>query len=181
MATGGLSTSNGENNMPAIPNPRQEHPLTARRDGGHSAWVGYATCAWTALFAAPHIWWALGNPFAFPGGEASYRVFMSATWRIVFDWVVVLLCIIGFGVALALVRPWGRRLPRWPLQAAAWTASALLTLRGVGGVAVDGLTDLEHPFRPFWTVGFVVGGLLFGGVAWRAQHALRRHAADPDV
>jgi hypothetical protein len=132
-------------------------------------WVGYATCVWTVVFGAPHIWWALGNPFAFPGGDAGYRVFVSATWRIVFDWVVVLLCAIGFGVALALVSPWGRRLPKRPLLAAAWTASAMLTLRGVAGVAVDGLSDVEFPMRPVFTVAFVIGGLLFGGVAWRAQ------------
>ena len=144
-------------------------------------WISYAACVWAVLFAAPHIWWALGNPFAFPGGEPSYRVFMSATWRIVFDWVVVLLSFISFGVALALVRPWGRTIPQWPLRAAAWTASAILTLRGAGGLAVDGLTDLEDPSRPIWTVGFVVGGLLFGGVAWRAHRARRRHTADLDV
>jgi hypothetical protein len=140
--------------------------------GSHqTSWLGYATCAWTALFGAPHVWWALGNSFAFPGGEASYRIFMSATWRIVFDWVVVLLSATGFGVALALVRPWGRTLPRWPLNAAAWTASAVLLVRGVAGLAVDGLTDLEDPSRPIWTVGFVVGGLLFGSLAWRAHQA----------
>ena len=155
--------------------------LTARHDGLRSAWVGYATCAWTALFAAPHIWWALGHPFAFPGGERSYRVFMSATWRIVFDWVVVLLSLIGFGVALALVRPWGRKIAQWPLHAAAWTACAILSLRGAGGLAVDGLTNLDDPSRPIWTVGFVVGGLLFGGVAWRARRARRRPTADLDV
>jgi len=156
--------------IPAAPSPEQEHPLTPRGGGLPSAWVGYATCAWTVVFGAPHIWWALGNPFAFPGGDVSYQVFVSATWRIVFDWIVVLLCAIGFGVALALVRPWGRRLPQRPLLAAAWTASAMLTLRGVAGVAVDGLRDVEFPMRPLFTVAFVVGGLLFGGVAWRAQH-----------
>jgi hypothetical protein len=113
------------------------------------------------------------------GGEASYRIFVSATWRIVFDWVVVVLSFLGFGVALALVRPWGRTLPQRPLQAAAWTAAAILTLRGVAGVAVDGLRDLESPIRPVWTMAFVVGGLLFGGVAWRARQ--RRHAANPSV
>ena len=155
--------------------------MTARREGLRSAWVGYATCVWAALFGAPHIWWALGNPFAFPGGEASYQVFMSATWRIVFDWVVVLLSFIGFGVALALVRPWGRTIPQWPLNAAAWTASAILTVRGVAGLVVDGLTDLEDPSRPVWTVGFVVGGLLFGSVAWQAHRARHGPMAEPGV
>ena len=97
-------------------------------------------------------------------------MFFSATWRIVFDWVVVLLCAVGFGVALALIRPWGRRLPRQLLLAAAWTATAMLTLRGVAGVAVDGLIDVEFPMRPVFTVAFVVGGLLFAGLAVSAGH-----------
>jgi hypothetical protein len=136
-----------------------------------SVWLGYATCAWTVLFAAPHVWWALGYPLAFPGGEASYRVFVSATWRIVFDWIVVLLCLLGFGIALALVRAWGRMLPQRLLHVAASAAAALLTLRGLGGVAVDGLRDVESPIRPVWTISFVVGGLLFGALAWRVRRA----------
>jgi hypothetical protein len=142
------------------------------RAGGHrlrSAWVNYAACGWSVLFATPHVWWALGHPLGFPGGEASYRVFVSAGWRIVFDWVVVLLSLVGFGIALALVRPWGRLLPQRPLQTGAWTAAVLLTLRGVAGIVVDGLRDLESPIRPVWTIAFAVGGLLFGGVAWRAR------------
>jgi hypothetical protein len=124
------------------------------------------------------VWWALGNPLAFPGGEASYRVFMSASWRIVFDWTVVLLSLVALGVALALVRPWGRNLPQRPLHIAAWTAAVILTLRGVAGIAVDGLRDLESPIRPIWTVGFALGGFLFGGVAWRAHVGQRRRAGD---
>jgi len=140
----------------------------------HAAWLGYATCVWTVLFAVPHVWWALGYSFAFPGGDVSYRVFVSATWRIVFDWIVVLLCLVGFGIALALVRPWGQMVPQRLLRVGAWVAAGLLTLRGVAGVAVDGLRDVESPIRPVWTVSFVVGGLLFGALAWRARHAQPR-------
>lgn len=141
--------------------------MKAARNRLGSPWIGYATCLWTVMFAAPHIWWALGNPFAFPGGEASYRVFVSATWRVVFDWIVVFLSFVGFGVALALVRPWGQLLPQWPLVTAAWIAAVILTLRGIAGLAVDGLV------RPMWTFGFLVGGLLFC-VAWGALRVRSR-------
>ena len=147
--------------------------MTAPRNRLCSPWIGYVTCAWTALFAAPHIWWALGSPFAFPGGDASYRLFMSATWRIVYDWVVVLLSFTGFGVALALVHPWGRTLPQRPFHVAAWIASAILTLREGAGLAVDGLV------KPFWTLAFLLGGLLFGAVAWRAHRCRQGRTADP--
>jgi len=44
-----------------------------------SRWVNYAACLWAALFAAPHIWWALGFPAGFPGGVANHRLMMT-TW-----------------------------------------------------------------------------------------------------
>jgi hypothetical protein len=45
----------------------------------------------------------------------------------------------------------------------AWIASAMLTLRGVAGLIVDGTSD------PVWWPIFLVGGILFGGVAWIAR------------
>jgi len=88
---------------------------------------------------------------------------MSATWRIAYDWVVVFLSVTGFCVALALVRPWGRALPQRLLHALAWMAFGVLTLRGVAGLVADGLAD------PIWSPGFLLGGLLFGGLAWRSH------------
>jgi hypothetical protein len=123
-------------------------------------WIGYAACAWAVLFGAPHLWWALGIPAGFPGGEASYHRFMSSTWRYVYDVVVVGLSVAGFLVALELMRGSGRG-ARWRIsRAAAWTASAALTLRGVAGMVVDGASD------PVWWPTFLIGGILFGALAW---------------
>ena len=141
--------------------------MTAPRKPLGLAWIGYATCAWTVLFAAPHVWWGLGIPLGFPGGEAGYQHFMSATWRIVYDWVVVFLSLTGCGVALALVRPWGRTLPQRPLQVLAWMAFGVLTLRGAAGLVADGLAD------PIWSPSFLLGGLLFGGLAWQAHRMVQ--------
>ncbi|MGH7571386.1 MAG: DUF3995 domain-containing protein [Gemmatimonadota bacterium] len=126
------------------------------------AWVNYLACVWAALFAAPHIWWALGIPAGFPGGTDNHRLLMTIHWRYWFDVGVVLLSITAMAIALALVRPWGAALPRWMLRAAAWVASGMLGLRGLAGLIVDGWSD------PVWWPTFLTGGVLFGSVAWLA-------------
>jgi hypothetical protein len=84
---------------------------------------------------------------------------MITTWRYYFDLAVILLCMLALFVALALIRPWGRIIPRWILRAMAWIAFGMLTLRGVAGLIYDGLSD------PIWWPTFLVGGIVFGGVA----------------
>lgn len=138
-------------------------------------WINYAACLWALLFAAPHIWWALGFPAGFPGGLARGRAnhhLMMTTWRYYFDVFVIFLSFLAFFVALALVRTWGQTIPRRILRTMAWIASAMLTLRGVAGLVVDGTND------PVWWPTFLVGGILFGIVAWAARRPGR--PADPE-
>ncbi|WP_420125297.1 hypothetical protein [Longimicrobium sp.] len=125
-------------------------------------WVSYAACTWAVLFAAPHVWWALGIPAGFPGGEASYHRFMGSTWRYVYDLVVVALGGVGVVVALTLRAPGGAG--RWRgARGAAVAASVALTLRGVAGAIVDGASD------PVWWPTFLLGGILYGSLAWLAR------------
>lgn len=131
----------------------------------HVRWISYAACAWAVSFAAPHIWWALGIPAGFPGGKESYRFFMSSAWRVSYDVVVILLSLLAFVVALTLLRPPGLVVRRWIPQTAAWMACGMLSLRGVAGMIVDGRSD------PVWWPTFLLGGILFGGVAWSARRS----------
>jgi hypothetical protein len=130
-------------------------------------WINYAAGLWALLFAAPHVWWALGFPFGFPGGlargQANHQLMMT-TWRYYFDVAVIFLSLLAIFVALAPIRTWGRNIPRWILRTMAWIASAILTLRGVAGLVVDGTRD------PVWWPTFLLGGILFGCVAWVARH-----------
>ena len=123
-----------------------------------SRWINYAACVWAIAFGAPHLWWALGISAGFPGGPASYRFFMSSSWRYAFDVVVVLLSAVAIFVAVALLRP-----RSWLPRIAAWIACIMLTFRGIGGMAVDGASD------PIWWPLFLTGGLLFGSVACFAR------------
>ena len=121
-------------------------------------WVYYAACAWALCFGAPHTWWALGWPFGFPGGPANHHLLMASWWRYLYDVLVILLSILGAGVALALRPPASTRFQRM-FTAMAWIAAALLTVRGVAGLIVDGRAD------PIWWPTFLAGGLLFGTIA----------------
>lgn len=123
--------------------------------------ITYAACIWSLAFATPHVWWALGIPAGFPGGEANHRLMMTSAWRYTFDVVVILLSALAAFVALALLKPphGARRIPR----AAAWIACGMLSLRGIAGLIVDGASD------PVWWPTFLLGGILLGAVAWLAR------------
>src|SRR4029434_6823526 len=88
-------------------------------------WINYAACLWALLFAAPHVWWALGFPAGFPGGLARGRAnhqLMMTTWRYYFDVAVIFLSLLAIFVALALIRTWGRIIPLWILPTMALLA-----------------------------------------------------------
>jgi hypothetical protein len=126
-------------------------------------WITWASCAWAILFAAPHTWWALGNSAGFPGGEANHQLMMRSAWRYAYDVIVIALSVLAVLIALKLLRPPHQLRRRWIPYSAAWIACGMLTLRGVAGMVVDGSSD------PIWWPTFLVGGILFGAVAWLAR------------
>lgn len=83
---------------------------------------------------------------------------MASWWRYLYDIIVILLSLLGAVVALALRPPTQARLRR-VLRSMAWIAAAILTVRGVAGLVVDGTAD------PVWWPTFLAGGLLFGRIA----------------
>ena len=140
--------------------PRRESRVTLRA----SAWTGYSACAWTLLFAAPHVWWALGIPAGFPGGDDAYDAAMSSVWFLRYNLLVVFLCAVGFLVVLAIVTPLRRVAPHRVLLTLPWLGAAVLTARGVVGLVADGTSDLV------WWPAFLLGGVLYGMTAWRHRH-----------
>jgi hypothetical protein len=123
-------------------------------------WLGYSASAWAVLFAAPHVWWALGAPAGFPGGEASYRTFMSSRWLYFYNLAVIALCIAAVVLTLKLIHSSGEAPRRHAMRTAIWLGSGALLIRGIAGLVVDGASD------PVWWPTFLVGGVLFGVVAW---------------
>ena len=129
-------------------------------------WAGYFACAWTLLFAAPHVWCALGIPTGFPGGDIAYRAAMSSVWFVRYNLFVVVLSAARLLVVLASVMPLGRAVPRRLLPSLAWLGAVVLTARGIAGLVADGLSDLV------WWPAFLLGGVLYGMVAWHHQRGL---------
>lgn len=153
----------------------------ARATGANRApkvWPGYAAAALVLPYPALKVYWAMGGELARQAvGPVSHEGF-PVMELVVFG--------VAGGIALALVQPWGRFLPRWMLLAAGWTATGVLlsmgALAGLGALA-QAMGVVNGPVRftdGGWIVAFVYGtwlllGLAFGaatlGYQWRAQPA----------
>ncbi|MFL6129415.1 MAG: DUF3995 domain-containing protein [Mycobacteriales bacterium] len=154
----------------AGPGPVRDRPVPAA-----PAWPAYAAAAWMAFFGLVHGYWAVGGGLALPAG---FSVRDSAAFLVV-DLVAIPLCAVGALLALALLRPAGRRLPRRPLLALAWATTALLVghalpamvvLAGLAlGVVAGELTERDRLtlflYEPYW----LLGGVLFGLATLAAQ------------
>lgn len=94
-------------------------------------------------------------------------------------WGVGIAKVLAGLLALALVQPWGRAVPRWMMLAAGWGGATVLTLYGgvlvavealvVGGIIVpsgpvDWLALRWHLY--LWDPWFLLWGVLLGVAAW---------------
>lgn len=157
-------------------------------------WAGYAACVLAFGHAAVSFYWAWGGTAGLStlGGEleamgrAGSLTLMAAVWG-----VGVAKVFAGL-LALALVRPWGRKLPRWALLAAGWGGAFLLTLYGgvlvavealvVGGIVVpSGTVDWFalrwHLF--VWDPWFFLWGVCLGAAAWYFTRGPRKGGSVP--
>ena len=157
--------------------------------GGHRA--AYLACAWALAFAAVSAYWALGGEV---GGEtiaADVEAVPLANEPAVVWGTAGAKALAGL-LALALVRPWGRALPRRALLAAAWAAGALLTLYGAANAVDHGRMVAGTRATPeilgeraarwhllLWDPVWLLGGLLFLAAAWSYQRRSRRETARP--
>jgi hypothetical protein len=139
------------------------------------SWAGYGAALWALIFAVLHVVWATGW-YVGLNEELSRQAFQQR-WFLIYDLVVAGLCALAVWVALALVQPWGRRLPRLLVGGLAWCGTALLVLRGGAGavqtayVLATGRSILVV-YR-LWEVWFCVGAILFGLSTWRFWRASR--------
>ncbi len=140
-------------------------------------WPAFAACTWAGAFAAVHLYWGLGGSSGLPPG----RSVSDNTALFVINLVAIPLCLIGALLALALVQPWGRRLPRRWLLVASWSTCALFIVHSLPAIAQGALLVLgphddalsaEERFslflyEPYW----FAGGVLFGLAALNFQRA----------
>jgi hypothetical protein len=161
-------------------------PITRPRA---TAWAAYAACALALLSAVPSFYWALGGTAGLDtvGGAIEELGRAHDPRGVALGAAAGVLKVAGGLLALALVRPWGRAVPRWLLLGAAWAASMVLTAYGGLLVAVGTLvlTGVLRPAGPvdrtalrwhvmLWDLWFLVWGLLLGVAAWHAVRPGRR-------
>ena len=104
-------------------------------------------------------------------------------------WLSAVLKVLSGIVVLALVQPWGRRIPRWLLLLLAWGAGTLVFVHGglflgVGLLAMTGVirvstpATLLHWYTFLWGPWWLLGGSLFLVAAWSAVRRAPHRLAD---
>ncbi|MCX2729091.1 DUF3995 domain-containing protein [Saccharopolyspora sp. NFXS83] len=140
---------------------------TGKRTWGVVASHGAA--AWSVVFGLVHVYWLAGGGVGLPPGTS----LASNLPLLIIDVVAIPLCALAALVALAPIRPWGSRVPRWLLHAAVWGVAALLVVHALpsvvdwlllasGRLAVADLDPMARFVTLLYEPVFLTGGLLFG-------------------
>jgi hypothetical protein len=139
-------------------------------------WAGYAAAVWAALFALVSLYWAAGGTAGADtiGDAITDPALAREAGMVAFLWATVLLKALAAALALALVQPWGRLVPRPLVVAGGWVAASIMILWGGAlwiqhGLMEAGVVGMPESmdstairwhvalWDPFW----LVGGLLF--------------------
>ncbi len=138
-------------------------------DRHYSPWLAYGAASWALIFALFHSVWATGWYIGLDR-ELARKAF-AQPWFLAYDLAVAVMCLVAACVAMALVRPWGRRVPRWALGALGWGGTGLLMWRAIGSIVqlLYQLATGSFVARAMllWEVWFYVGAILFGLSTWR--------------
>jgi hypothetical protein len=158
--------------------------------------AGGAAFAWAVVFALMSRYWAASGSFG--GGKLGIEIDRLAHERnasfVAGLWAAFALKTLAAGLALALVAPWGRRLPRRLLLVLGGATGAGITLYALANLVQHALMatgaistpDALGPdalpwhlalWDPFW----LLGGLLFLIAAAPVRDARRPPRVEPEV
>ena len=144
--------------------------MTTDRHPFRDSWVAYAAALWSAIFAVFHIIWAAGWYPLLADPEQS-RIAFAVPWKWWFDVIVAGICVAAVPIALALVMPWGRRVPHRLIITLAAIGAALLVLRSTASLIQIGYFIATGQFRfaaiGIWEPWFYLGAILFSLSTWR--------------
>ncbi|MGW7492221.1 hypothetical protein [Streptomyces sp. NPDC054786] len=122
------------------------HTDPARALRRRTACWAYAAFGWLVASFLWHLWMGIDYRSAM-GTRATVPV-----WGfLAYDGLITAMSAAGAALALATVRPWGRRLPPWTVRLPLWFGAALLVVRGVPGL-VENLTMLTG-LTPYGLLG----------------------------
>src|SRR5215469_4698953 len=158
---------------------KAHNEMTTANPSRWAVWVSYGACGWAFLFAALSFYWALGGT---AGADTISPAIVQLArthvpWIFAALWITAIIKVFSGFVALALVRPWGSRVPRWVLLILAWGAGTLLFVHGglyfvVGVLALSGAISVRTPetvlhwYTFLWGPWWLLGGILFLIAAW---------------
>lgn len=141
-----------------------------------ATWPAYAAAVWSFVFAAMSFYWALGGTIGIDTLAESIKEKASTEDQgfLALTWATGVLKVAGGFVALALVHPWGRRIPRKLLLFAAWGGGIFIILyEGASFIEAAlievGLLDVPESMGAtavrwslyFWRPWWLLGGFLF--------------------
>jgi hypothetical protein len=144
-------------------------------------WAGYAAATWAFLFAAMSFYWALGGRLGSEtiGDAITKPVLAGDPTILAIVWITGVLKVVAGVVALALVQPWGQRIPRSALLLAGWGAGTLFLVYGAANLVQDALIVLGAIPTPtglgavaarwhlcLWDPWWLLGGVLFALASW---------------
>lgn len=145
------------------------------------------------MFAGVTFYWAAGGMAGVHtlGGPIEKLAIARDAPFVTILWVTAILKVAGGVLAVALIRPWLRKVPRRWLVRAAWGAAVPLTLYGAIQTASVALVrfNIIIPSKPVasnvlwwrllvWEPWFLLWGVLLGVAAWhvgRRPDAVRPH------
>lgn len=122
------------------------HPAPARSLRRSTEFWAYAAFGWLTASFVWHLWMGIDHRSAM-GGQHTVPV-----WGfLAYDGLITAMSAAGAALALATVRPWGRRLPAWTVRLPLWCGAVLLVVRGVPGL-VENLTMITG-LTPYGLLG----------------------------
>lgn len=142
--------------------------------------AAYVTSAWYAAYIPLHLYLALGGTAILPAFAPTVATFPQLRMA---NWIASLGLGVGAVLALALARPWGRRIPRSILLAATWLGCVVPAAHGIYGIVnrvsvITGISTLNAQAftlpKDVWVLWdllvfepwFLFAGILFGASGW---------------
>lgn len=161
---------------------RESLRQTTKQSTSHE-WVAYAASAWWLSFAAMSFYWAAGGTIGLAtlGERIEGLAAARELWFVTLVWVSGVLKLIPGVFVLALVRPWGRHVPRTVLLIMVWAIGVALLVYGgmnmvmqglvMGGILTpDNVDWTGFTWRLiFWNPWWFLGGSLYCTAAWNYQ------------
>ncbi len=168
--------------MMSTESQKSNHP--ASRAHASRPWIPYTAAAWAVVFAIVSFYWASGGTIGI--GTLARSIQQLGRERspsfVAEVWATGVLKLVAAAIALALIRPWGKRIAPRLLRILIWGTGVTLLLYGGSNLIQDvlivaGVIDVPKSMGPeavrwylfLWEPWWILGGVLFLATAWQTR------------